>query len=78
MLAVCGPSRATLRCADVDVGVSLALGGAVVGGPVGRPIRVQWLVSTLGEIVSPLCSSFCLPLQSEANGEPALSPCSSP
>jgi hypothetical protein len=48
MLAVCGPSRVTLRCAGVDVGVSVALGGAAVGGLVGSLIRVQWLVSTLG------------------------------
>jgi hypothetical protein len=48
MLAVSGRPRATLRCVDVDVGVSVALGRAAVGGLGGSLFRVQWWVSTLG------------------------------
>jgi hypothetical protein len=74
VLAVSGV-RALLYGADV--GVSVALRGAGVGGLVGRLIRVQWLGSTLGGEC--LAAMFVvLPLQSEANGEPALSSRSSP
>jgi len=55
-----------------DVGVTVALRGATVGGSVGSLFRVGWSVRPPGGEC--LAAVFVLPLQREVNGEPAPSP----